>query len=273
MTAQTMTSAQAHYQHGNLAAATAAVAEELRQEPANAGKRAFYAELLCLQGAYEKADQQLATLLSLAPGALLTVGTWRQLIHAAQARQDVFHAGRAPELIGAPTPRIQQQLQILLALREGDIPEAARLALEQEKARLSCAATVNGRAVDDVRDLDDLCAGILEVLASNGKYFWIDFTQIRELEFSPPERPLDLLWRKATLQLSNGSEGEVFIPSIYPTASDDDAAKLGRTTEWLEDQGLVRGVGHRLWLVGEEAVPMGELRDFAPAQVHPAAAE
>lgn len=268
-----MTSAHTHYQNGNLTAALAAVADELRQEPTHIGKRAFYAELLCLQGAYERADQQLATLLSLEPDTLLTVGTWRQLIHAAQARQDVFTTKRAPELIGPPTQHIEQQLQILLALAEGDMQTAAQLAHSQAEARPPCPAVVNGRAVDDLRDLDDLCAGLLEVLASNGKYFWIDFSQIRELELAPPQRPLDLLWQKATLLLNNGSEGEVFIPSIYVATAEDEAAMLGRTTDWQEKHGLVRGLGQRLWLVGEEALPISEVQTVIPIQAAAMTAE
>mgnify|MGYP001329836598 CR=1 FL=1 len=261
-----MTSAQSHYQKGHLGAAVAAAAEELRLDPANTGKRAFYAELLCLQGAYEKADQQLATLLTLDPAAALTVSTWRHLVHAAQARHDVFNAGRAPELIGPATSRVEKRLEILLALREEDLRRAAQLAQELEATRPTLAATVNGQAYEDVRDADDVCADVLEALASNGKYFWIELAQIRELSLQPPQRPLDLLWRRATLFLSNGSEGEVFLPCTYPTATDDEAALVGRTTDWLNQEGLVRGVGQKLWLVGEDALPLGELHEFTPCR-------
>ena len=44
---------------GELIAATERAMQLLRDDPANADVRAVYIELLCIQGALEKADQQL----------------------------------------------------------------------------------------------------------------------------------------------------------------------------------------------------------------------
>src|SRR5690625_2985708 len=237
-----MTTAQTYYRNGDLHAALGAIAEELRRTPQDAAKRAFFIELLCLRGDFEKAERQLQTLLSLAPDTLITVGTWRQLIHAAQARRDVFEQGRVPDFIGGPSERLSQHLELLVALRDGNPIRAAELVERLEAQRTPQPMRVNDRMVADLRDPDDLCAGILEVLATNGKYFWVEFGQIVELAFEPPERPLDLLWRKARIVLNTGSEGEVFIPAIYPTAGDDAAAWLGRHTDWRGEDGVVRGI-------------------------------
>lgn len=252
-------SAQALYRSGDLAAAIAAGAEELRHVPADLAKRAFYAELLCLQGQFERADRQLETLLSLEPKTLVTVGTWRQLLRAASARADVFERGALPEVIGEPSARVRGLLAILLALREGRPAEAAAQAQALEAARPAVPCRVNGEPVEDLRDVDDLSAGILELLASNGKYFWVELGQIRSLRFFPPQRPLDLLWRRAEIVLASGTEGEVFVPAVYATASDDPEALLGRRTDWQDCGGLVRGIGQRLWLAGEEALPLAEI--------------
>ncbi|MEX0731278.1 MAG: type VI secretion system accessory protein TagJ [Aquisalimonadaceae bacterium] len=264
-----MTTAQTYYQQGDLIAAIDAIASELRGEPGNGGKRAFYAELLCLRGDLERADRQLDTLLSLEPGAALTIATWRQLIHAAQARQDVFTNGRVPEIVDAPSTRVQGLLEILVALREGRAADAASRARALEEARLPCPAVVNDKPVQDVRDLDDLCAGVLEVLATNGKYFWVDQECVVSLTFHPAERPLDLLWRKASLVLTSGTEGDVFIPAVYATRTLDQAALLGRSTDWDEAGGLVRGIGQRTWLVGDDALPLADIQTLvmAPATV------
>jgi len=242
----------------------AAMADELRHMPDSISKRAFYIELLCFNGEFAKAEQQLETLLTMSPDTLLTVATWRQLVQAAQARKDVFTQGRTPEVIGKPTARIRTQLEILLLLREQRTNQAAALARALEQQREPCPAIVNGVQVGDVRDLDDLCGGILEVMASNGKYFWIEFEQIASLELTPPKRTLDLLWRKASLQLKNGSEGEVFIPAIYEhTPADNETARLGRKTDWQDLGGLICGIGQRMWLIGDQARPISEIRSLS----------
>lgn len=259
-----MTSAQTHFRNGDLQAALAAISEELRTDPGHLGKRTFLAELLCIQGEFERADRQLEILLSLDQQALLTVGTWRQLIRAAQARHEVFTQGRVPDMVDAPSPRIRTLLDIGLALREGRAAEAAAAADALEQARAPCPVVANGSAVDDLRDLDDLCAGILEVLSTTGKYYWVDMEQVESLRFQRAERPLDQLWRRARLILRDGTDGEVFIPAIYPGA-EDDAARLGRRTDWQDLGGLVRGQGLRTWLVGDEAVPLSEIDSIEAA--------
>ncbi|MBI3898979.1 MAG: SciE type virulence protein [Gammaproteobacteria bacterium] len=255
-----MTTAKTFYEQGDLDAAIAVLSEELRNKPGDSAKRAFLAELLCFNNDLERADKQVSMLGSLNPGAMLTAGTWRQLIRAAQARNDVYQKGAAPEVVDSPTPTIQQQLSILLSLREGNIAAAAEKAVALEGSRKPWQPVINGIPTDDVRDLDDTSAGILEVLASNGKYFWIDVQQIRELQIAKPERPLDLLWRKATMILHSGSEGDVFIPTLYSMPAVDADTRVGRKTEWVEQGGIVRGVGQRMWLVGDEALSLGDIQ-------------
>ncbi|MCC5810919.1 MAG: hypothetical protein JJU06_11145 [Ectothiorhodospiraceae bacterium] len=254
-----MTQAMEHYRQGNLRQALTTVAKELRQRPSDTAKRAFYAELLCLNGEFEKADSQLITLQALEPEALLTVGTWRRLLKAAQARNDVHANGRAPDLLADANEQMRLRLDVLMAIRDEDWQRAALHAQRLEQQRDSVPAVVNGKAVDDVRDLDDVAAGVLEVLASNGKYYWVDVTEVEFLTLHPPARPLDLLWRKADLRLHTGTEGHVFIPMIYPTICDSEQALLGRATQWQERAGLVRGIGQSTWLVGEDALPLSRL--------------
>ena len=51
--------------------------------------------------------------------------------------------------------------------------------------------------------------------------------------------------------------------STPPTIPLTDALRLGRETDWREAEGgPVRGVGQRMFLVGEDAVPMMELGNF-----------
>jgi len=259
-----MTTAIEYYQEGNLTAAIEAIADEIRNEPNNANKRAFLVELLCFQGDFERADKQLNTLVTLETQAALMVGTWRQLIRAAQLRQDVYDSGCIPDVIEVPTPAIENALALSVALRDDKATDITALIAGIDEKAVAAQYRINDNNVQDWRDLDDMNASILEVLASNGKYFWVDFSQVVELQFSAPERPLDLLWRKANITLTNGTEGEVFIPAMYPLAEDsDDATKLGRKTQWVEHNGLVRGQGLRTWLVGDEALSIMEFETMS----------
>jgi len=257
-----MTTSTDYFKEGMLSEAISELGSELSSKPNDMIKRAFLAELLCISGDLERADAQLDVLVTLEPDKALTIGTWRQLIRAATTRREVYDNGRTPDVVDDPTNRIKSLLATHISMREGDQTAVAQQTLELENNREPCAAVVNGNVVDDIRDLDDLSAGILEVMATNGMYYWVDFTQICSLEFEAPQRPLDLLWRKASIILHKGTEGEVFIPSIYATPTDDNEALLARKTEWLESSGLVRGVGQRNYLAGDEVISLMDIENI-----------
>ena len=66
------------------------------------------------------------------------------------------------------------------------------------------------------------------------------------------------------MSVADGPDGEVYLPAVY--AADEpltDALRLGRETDWRETEGgPVRGVGQRLFIVGEDAVAMMDLGNF-----------
>ncbi|MDO6421796.1 type VI secretion system accessory protein TagJ [Saccharophagus degradans] len=257
-----MATASEEYSAGNIQAALTAIAEEIKASPSDAKKRAFFVELLCIAGEYERADQQLNTLVVLDPQSAITVGTWRQLIRAAQSRMDVYQKNAVPDVIDQPTPVIARSLELLVALNADDATQAAAALEQLEKVAKPLCLNVNGKAVEHWRDLDDVNAYVLELLGTNGKYFWIDYAQIESIEFDQPARPLDMLWRKVTITLNNGSVGEAFVPAVYPYKAEDDAAKLGRLTQWHEQCGLSRGEGLRTWLLGDEALTVFEVNNI-----------
>lgn len=248
------------FANGNIAGALQAIVQEVKAEPSHAGKRAFFVELLCIAGEFERADQQLNTLVTLEPQSALMVGTWRQLIRAAQSRLDVYEKNAVPDVIDSPTPVIATALDLLLAIKSNDAESIHRLQEKMESLAPKNSVTLNGEQVELWRDLDDVNAYVLELLGTNGKYFWIDYSQIESIELFEPSRPLDTLWRKVTITLVNGSVGEAFIPAIYPLQPSNDEEKMGRKTEWYESQGVVRGAGLRTWLVGETAKTLFEVQ-------------
>jgi type VI secretion system protein ImpE len=166
-----------------------------------------------------------------------------------------------PEFLSEPTETQRLQLAALVALRAGDAAEAARQAEAAEAARPHASGQHGDAAFDDLRDVDDLLAGSFEVLTTTGKYFWIPTERVQTLEFHAPKRPRDLLWRRASMSVADGPDGEVYLPAVYATDEPlSDPLRLGRETDWRQAEGgPVRGVGQRLFLIGEDAVAIMDL--------------
>ncbi|MGO8744501.1 MAG: type VI secretion system accessory protein TagJ [Thermoguttaceae bacterium] len=264
-------SATQFYEAGDLTRALAAASEEVKQKPIDLGRRAFLAELLCFTGELERADKQLDAIGQQDPKAAILVALLRQLIRAEQARREFFAQGRPPEFVGLPDGSLRLCLEASIHVREGRAGEAARLLEEAESQRPRTCGSADGRAFDDFRDVDDLIAPFFEVLTSTGKYFWIPIHRVESIEFRPPQRPHDLLWRRAHMIVQGGPDGEVFLPSLYAGSESDgdDQIRLGRKTDWhTGNGGPTRGIGQRLFLVGDEARSILELRQisFAPAE-------
>ena len=257
------------YQAGRLADAIAAASAELRSRPTDADRRVFLAELLCFSGNLERADLQLDTAGTQRPEVALGIALFRQLARADQARRQLFTDGRVPEFLDTPVPEhLRLHLEAVVLLREGKVAEAAETLARAEALRPPLAGAHDGVPFADLRDLDDVTGGLFEVLTSTGKYYWVPAERVELIEFHPPERPRDLLWRRARMVVRGGPDGEVFLPAVYAgtEAADDDALKLGRATDWSEEP-PVRGRGQRCFLVGEECVPILQLGtlQFDPA--------
>ena len=253
-----MTTSLEHFSAGRLNAAIDGATATLRDQPANTDARSLLAELLCIRGDFERAEQQLTTLVDFSPDRGEEITAWRGLLHAARARMDVFDNGAAPALTGPATERIRNLLAALMAWRDGAADSAERYEV-LETERVPWSATVDGTPVPDVRELDDRMAGILDVMTTQGEYLWIDVGDIASLDPAPRRRPLDAAWRPAHLTLRDGFSGRVYLPIIYPTATDDEASLLGQRTDWQESHGVVMGVGQRCWLAGDNVIPLGEI--------------
>lgn len=258
------------YSAGSLTEAIAAAVEEVKKAPTDTDKRSFLAELLCIAGDLERADAQLDAVGRMTTAASPGLPLMRQLVRAERARAEFHSAGRLPEMLAKPGASQELALRASIALREGRLGEAQQLLEQAEEARVKPRGVCNGKPFDDLRDCDDLTAGVLEVLTSTGKYYWVPLEKVASLEFEKPERPIDLLWRPAALNVQGGPEGRVFVAAIYGSHGlpADDAARLGRRTDWIGGDGQpVRGVGLRTLLVGEDALTLLEIESLAVEQV------
>ena len=227
------------YEAGRLDEAVDASLAMVKAKPADVGLRFQLAELSCIAGNFDRAEL---------------------------ARRECFFQGRVPEFLGEPSEKLKAHLQALTLYRSGDVPGAAA-AIEPliETRNLNQPIQVNGNEVDEIRDLDDLLSPVLEVHTTTGKYFWVDWNQILEMDIHPPKRPFDLLWRQASLSIESGPDGEVYLPAIYLEPAEDGPTdanlQLGRGTDWADSgQGIVRGRGQKMLLVGDQDLPIMELQ-------------
>lgn len=250
-----------HFREGRIGAAIAAANDAVRRAPASADPRILLAELLLFDGNLQRADNVLEAAAGVDPSVSLVVAEFRQLLRAATARRQVLFEGRPPEFLGQPTASQTHLLQALVASRAGDVMGAAGAARAAELSRPPVAGQLAGVAFADWRDADDLWAGSFEILTSTGKYFWIPVERVASLDFHAPTRPRDLLWRRCTMTVRDGPDGDVYMPAIYETGSSlsgeplRDTLRLGRETAWTQDM-PVRGLGQRLFLAGDEGIPI-----------------
>lgn len=261
---------------GKLGPALDAAAADVRKRPGDLKARVLLAELLLLAGNLERADVILDSAADIDPGSAVAVAAFRQLLRADMARRQLRREGRVPEFLGEPTPACRALLAGYVALRAGDMASAAQAAAEAEAARPRAPGDADNEPFDDFRDGDDLLAGVFEVLTTTGKYFWIPTERVEAIELHPPGRPRDLAWRRVSMTVRDGPDGDVYLPVTYDWIDEapDDALRLGRATDWRslfeasgDAPGLVQGLGQRTFLAGErplELMAVTRLRFGAP---------
>jgi type VI secretion system protein ImpE len=138
------------------------------------------------------------------------------------------------------------------------------------------AGTLNGKPFESLTDADPRIGPRLELFAA-GQYMWLPFEHVASVRVEAPTRLRDLLWAPAIVRPAEsfaGLElGEALLPVIAPLTWQhaDGAVRLGRVTEWCEDEdGDQLPVGQKVLLVDGEEFPILELRELEIA--HPPAA-
>lgn len=255
--------ADALYREGKLAAAIDAQIAEVRGNATDPNRRLFLFELLTFQGDLDRAQKQLDMLDFKEPELKAAQTSYVQCLAAERKRRAVLEGKADPRFLTEVGPGLKLRLEAVKLLAQGKDVEAGEKLAQAQVESPTVKATVNGTAVDEVRDADDLFSHVLEVF-SKGEYFWVPLELVERLSTVPPKTPRDLLWLPGHLEVQ-GASGDVFLPGLYAFSHNhpDDALKLGRAADWLErDGGVVCGVGVKTWIVGEEAISLWDVRDF-----------
>ncbi|GHC69512.1 type VI secretion system accessory protein TagJ [Limoniibacter endophyticus] len=231
--------------------------EHVMTKPADTEARHFYIDLLMLSGEYEKADAQCNIAVTFSPGDTMGFAFLRNQLRGIAARNAWFETGAMPQFPHGPDAVDQAALKLNLAHREGEAG-AALQALEE--ARGTQPMLWNGKALDDLRDLDDRTPHILEIITTGGAYLWIGLAQITSVRLEPIARPRDFAFRRGQVAMHDGASADVLIPAIYPGTAGNAALLLGRETDWIDEKsGIVTGRGQRSFLAGDEIASFHDL--------------
>ena len=126
------------YQAGELSDAIASLGAELRSNPTDASRRTFLFELLCFQGAYDRAEKQLDLIAGLSKEAEMGALLYRSALVAERRRSQMFERGDFPT---------------------GSEPRAV-------------SGTLNGRPFSSLTDADPRIGARLELFVA-GQYTWL----------------------------------------------------------------------------------------------------
>lgn len=223
------------YEAGRLDEAIEALSVALRDDPGDVRRRTFLFELLCFDGAYERAEKHLDVVASASSEAEMGAWLYRSAIHGEQTRQEMFETETFP-VTRPPPPAV--------------------------------CGTLNGDAFDSLTDADPRVGARLEVLAA-GEYTWIPFEHIAAIRMEPPKRLRDLLWAPVRVEpveeMAELELGEVLMPVLAPLSwkSDDPEVKLGRVSDWTDlGDDAFAPIGQKLLLVDGEPFPVLEIREL-----------
>lgn len=244
---------------GQLDQAITLAQDTLRKDPSATDMRACLIELLCLDGQLERADELLMSLARHQPDWLAGAANLRQLMRAQHGRLALAQGKLADDVVATQGDQLESLMAINLNLAEGRPEAAAEAARALEAGRTTTRYRVGGQQ-GDFRDCDDSLAGFFEGLGTDGHYYLWLWSDIREVEFHAASSPVELVWRRASLTLKDGRQGEVFVPLTYLRSSTA-SQKLGRETDWQEHAGgLVTGLGLKMFLLGDEVVTLETAR-------------
>ena len=235
--------AQTLFKAGKLTEAISALTAHLRDDPADLKGRTFLFELLCFAGEFERAEKQLNIVQQEgSKESLLGTLLYQAALAAEKTRQEMFGTGTFPQPTGKPAGPVRGKL--------------------------------NGKEFESLTDADARIGEKLEVFAA-GDYLWISFHDIAAIRMEEPKKLRDVFWAPA--RLSTGPTfrsrelGEILLPAIAALSwqHEDDLVRLGRTTEFCEDEaGAVAPYGGKVLLVDGEEVALLDVREL---EIYPAA--
>ena len=256
-----MNEAKAQLDAGNLKGAIEAALATVKANPTDARARTFLFELSCFSGDWDRAERQLDIIGHQDAKAMVGTLIYRQSFEAEGKRAKYFSDSLKPEFLATPSDYVYGLLTANNRLREGNVAEAREILDKADDERPRFACKINGKEFSDFRDYNDLTLGVLEAIIKDS-YVWIPFDQIVKIELTPPKSLRDLYWIQAKVETINGTNGEMFIPSLYANSwkSENDQIRLGRMTDWRDaGDDIFIGEGMKMFWADGQDLPILEI--------------
>ena len=149
-------------------------------------------------------------------------------------------------------------------LSEEKYEAAGRL---REKAFDEASATtgaIDGERFEWIADADSRLGPVLEAIVE-GKYYWVPFAAITQVQIDAPTDLRDLVWLPAHFTWVNGGEAFGLIPTRYPGSEgrEDHDIRLAHKTEWTEKPGeAYLGLGQRVFATDKDEFPLLQVRQI-----------
>ena len=245
------------FQEARLAEAVAAQRAVVEARPDEVAERLLLCDLLAFTGARDAVRGQLNSISNAAP----EVGEYRTEFRRLLDADDARHRGDRPAFLADPPPHIVKRLRAAECLRDDRGDEALDLLDDADETAGWVGGHIDGRPFDGWRDADDLLGPVLELFHGD-RYVWLAVDQVRKLRIEEATELRDIAYRPATVWLADGSRHEVFLPGLYAGTSEhsEDGIRTGAGIDWVEVNGVMRGLGTRTYLFGEEELTPGEFR-------------
>lgn len=253
------------FHSGRLKEAIDAQTQKVRANPTDNPARFFLCELFLFAGELDRVRKQLDVLRYDDPQHSAAVAQYRQALDSEAARREVFAGKGEPKGLTNAPDHVKLRFDALPYLARGEHAEARKRLDEANAAVPALNGLLNGKPLEGIFDADERFGTVLEVFATGGAYTWVPLERVTEITMNPPKNPRDVILRPAHVVLTDGIEGDVLLPGLYPLSHEhaDDEVKLGRGTVWLGNDGEVtRGAGGRILLVGGAMVPFGTVNQL-----------
>jgi type VI secretion system protein ImpE len=251
-----------HVRAGRIVEALSVLQSEVKKRPSDPKLRIFLFQVFAVMGQWERARVQLEVASELDPGALSMRQTYQEVIRCELIRRDVFAGRQAPLVFGEPAEWMALLLRALQLGADGKLEEERHLrelAFEQAPAT---PGSIDGEPFSWIADADARLGPMLEAIV-NGRYYWIPFERLSQIELEAPADLRDIAWMPVTLTLMNGGQSVALVPTRYPGSeeSSDPRIVMARTTEWRQPGGGGHlGLGQRLLGTDQGEYPLMDVR-------------
>lgn len=257
-----MSRAEQSLRAGDLQAALKELQDSIRREPADSRLRVFLFQLLAVRGEWKRALAQLEVVNELDKQAWPMARAYREAVLCEALRAEVFAGRQTPMVLGAPPPWLALALEALRLDAQSLHAQAAELRARAFEQAEAVPGEVDGQPFQWIADADSRLGPVAEAIV-DGRYYWIPFQHIQEIQINPPEDLRDLVWLPAQFVWANGGETYGFIPARYPgsEAAGDSALALARKTEWRElSADSFAGLGQRILATDQADYPLFDVR-------------